>query len=37
MNGEPESALEFWEEALKLEPDNKLLKKKVKNKTHYYE
>ena len=37
MNGEPESALEFWEDALKLDPDNKLLKKKVKNKTHYYE
>lgn len=37
MNGEPESALEFWEEALKLDPDNTLLKKKVKNKTHYYE
>lgn len=37
MNGEPEAALEFWEEALKLDPDNKLLKKKVKNKTHYYE
>lgn len=37
MNGEPESALEFWEDALKLDPDNELLKKKVKNKTHYYE
>ena len=37
MNGDPESALEFWEEALKLDPDNKLLRKKVKNKTHYYE
>jgi tetratricopeptide (TPR) repeat protein len=37
MNGEPESAIEFWEEALKLDPDNKLLQKKVKNRTHYYE
>ena len=37
MNGDPEAAVEFWEEALKLDPDNKLLKKKVKNKTHYYE
>lgn len=37
MNGDPEGALEFWEKALKLDPDNNLLKKKVKNKTHYYE
>ena len=37
QNGDPEGALEFWEEALKLDPDNTLLKKKVKNKTHYYE
>lgn len=37
MNGDPDSALEFWEEALKLDPENKLLRKKVKNKTHYYE
>ncbi len=37
MNGEPEAALEFWEDALKLDPENKLLKKKVRNQTHYYE
>ena len=37
MNGEPEAALEFWEDALKLDPENKLLKKKVRNRTHYYE
>lgn len=37
MNGDPEGALEFWEEALHLDPDNKLLQKKVKHKTHYYE
>lgn len=37
MDGQPDAALEFWEEALKLDPDNKLLQKKVKNKTHYYE
>lgn len=37
MNGDHQKALLFWEEALKLEPDNKLLQKKVKNKTHFYE
>lgn len=37
MTGEPEAALEFWEDALRLDPDNALLKKKVKNRTHYYE
>ena len=37
MNGDPDAALEFWEQALKLDPSNKLLQKKVKNKTHYYE
>lgn len=37
MNGEPEAAVDFWERALKLDPDNALLKKKVKNRTHYYE
>jgi len=37
MNGDPEQALEFWKKALELDPENKLLQKKVKNKTHYYE
>jgi tetratricopeptide (TPR) repeat protein len=37
MNGEPDAAVEFWEQALKLDPDNALLKKKVKNRTHYFE
>ena len=37
MNGDHKDAIEFWEKALKLEPDNKLLQKKVKNKTHFYE
>lgn len=37
MNGDHKAAVEFWERALKLEPDNKLLQKKVKNKTHFYE
>lgn len=37
MSGEPAEALEFWEEALKLDPGNALLKKKVKYKTHFFE
>lgn len=37
MNGDHRKALLLWEEALKLDPDNKLLQKKVKNKTHFYE
>ena len=37
MNGDPEAALDFWTRALELDPDNALLKKKVKNKTHFYE
>lgn len=37
MNGLPDEAVEFWSEALELDPDNALLKKKVKNRTHYYE
>ena len=36
MSGELQKAIEFWEEALKLEPDNELLKKKVKHKTYFY-
>lgn len=37
MNHEPAKALENWEKALKLDPENELLKKKVKNKTFYFE
>lgn len=37
MDGKPEEALKFWERALKLAPDNSLLKKKVKHKTFFYE
>lgn len=37
MSGDPAQALEFWKQALDLDPENKLLQKKVKNKTHYYE
>lgn len=37
MNGEPAKALEFWQKALELDPENALLAKKVKNKAYYYE
>ncbi len=34
MNLDPERALEFWKEALKLSPDNDLLKRKIEQKTY---
>ena len=37
MCGEPEKALEFWKSALELDPNDELLKKKVINKTFFYE
>lgn len=36
MNGEPDKALEFWKRALKLNPDNALLAKKVRHKTYFF-
>lgn len=36
MDGQPETAVEFWQKALELDPDNALLKKKVKHKTFFY-
>lgn len=36
MNGNPEEALVYWKKALKLEPDNELLQRKVKNKTFFF-
>lgn len=36
MNKEPDEALNFWRKALVLDPENALLKRKVKNKTFYY-
>ena len=36
-NHEPQQAVKFWKEALKLEPDNELIKKKVKAKTYFFE
>lgn len=37
MSGKPAEALEQWKRALKSEPDNALLKKKVEHKTFFYE
>lgn len=36
MNGDPARALELWQQALTLDPDNPLLKKKVTHKTHFF-
>lgn len=36
MNAMPDEAIEYWEKALELDPDNELLKKKVKHKTYFY-
>lgn len=37
MTGNREKALENWKEALKLEPDNDLLQRKIKHKAFFYE
>ncbi len=37
MSGDHREALDFWKKALKLDPDNKLLKKKVEHKTIFFE
>ncbi len=36
MSGEPDKALEYWNQAIELEPDDELLQKKVKHKTYFY-
>lgn len=36
MNGEPDAAVEYWEKAAELEPDDPLLQKKIRNKAYYY-
>ncbi len=36
MNGEPDEAVEYWSKALELEPDDKLLEKKVTHRTFFY-
>lgn len=37
MNQNPKEALEYWKKALDLDPENKLLKKKVKNEAYFSE
>lgn len=37
MNGDPEGALREWKKAVELNPDSEILKRKVKNKTYFYE
>lgn len=37
MNGSPDEALDFWKKALEQDPDNELLKRKVRNKTFFFE
>lgn len=36
MNGDPDGAVEYWEKALVLDPDNDLLSRKVAHKTYFY-
>lgn len=36
MDGQPEKAVEFWQQALKQKPDDDLLQRKVKHKTFFY-
>ena len=36
MDGEPDRALEYWKDALKLDPDNELLQRKVRHKTYFF-
>lgn len=37
MDGDPAGALEYWRKALKINPKNELLQRKVKHKTYFYE
>lgn len=37
MNGKPDEALAQWKKALELDSGSELLKRKVKNKTYFYE
>lgn len=36
MDGEPDKALEYWQRALELDPDNDLLRRKVTNRAYYF-
>ena len=37
MNGQPAEAVEWWEKALKLNPESDILNRKVRHKTYFYE
>lgn len=37
MNGDHKGAVELWQKALDLDPSDKLLQKKVRHKTHFFE
>ena len=37
MNGERDKALEYWEEALQLDPDSATIKRKVRDKTIFFD
>lgn len=37
MNGEHLQAVEFWERALEAEPDNEKIRRKVENRTYFFE
>ncbi|MGN0223632.1 MAG: tetratricopeptide repeat protein [Muribaculaceae bacterium] len=37
MNGEPQLALLFWERALGLDPNNQRIRRKVDNKTYFFD
>lgn len=37
MLREPDTAVEFWKRALELEPDSRMLKRKVTEKTYFYD
>lgn len=37
MAGSPAEAVEFWQKALELDPDNELLRRKVEHRTYFYE
>ncbi len=37
MSGDHTEAVEFWKEALKLDPENEAIKKKVTHRTYFFE
>lgn len=36
MSGDPDEAIDFWNDALELDPDNEMLRKKVTHKTYFF-